>query len=483
MGIPRIIYLIELLSRASESTPEKVAQIREKRFRRLLHIASTKSPFYQKLYRGIDLNTCRLTDLPVITKPQMMAEYDDFVTDRRIKRTELREWLSDKTNLGKYYKNAFIPFQTSGTTGENALVIYDREAMDWVHAAIMARHALPALLTFGDRLRIMAGFLRRSHQFASIVMTGGPYPAYTAALYTPNMHRLFVNTEIFSLLEPIDTLVAKLNEFQPKSIFSYPSVLNMLAREQQAGRLHITLDEEISALATGSEPLSMATRQLVEEVWGKGVQDTYGTSECFIMARACNQFDRMHVMSDMCILEIVDRHYRPVPDGEIGEKVLLTNLFNHVQPFVRYEISDVTGYSLEPCACGSPFPTLLPVQGRTDDIFYIDRAEGGYESVHPYLFLGPIVELDEVKEYQLSQTGRNEFTFRYVPIEGAGELGDKVRRTLLAGLQKAGLAQRITLNCLRVTEIPRDKRSGKFRQIISEVGAPADLDEATRREH
>jgi phenylacetate-coenzyme A ligase PaaK-like adenylate-forming protein len=72
MGLPRIIGLIFSMLHASGATPEEIERIREKRFRRLLRTAVAKSPFYRNLYRGIDIETCRLTDLPVVDKQTMM---------------------------------------------------------------------------------------------------------------------------------------------------------------------------------------------------------------------------------------------------------------------------------------------------------------------------------------------------------------------------------------------------------------------------
>jgi phenylacetate-coenzyme A ligase PaaK-like adenylate-forming protein len=482
MGVTRIIALMAHMLHVEKRGAEAVASVQEKRLRKLLFVAAERSAFYRELYRGIDLATCKLADLPVVTKPQMMAHYDEFVTDPALTRVELRAWLADKSNLGKLFKGRFIAFQTSGTTGENALVVYDRKAMDFVHATVMARHARPGTIGLFDQVKMVAESFVEKHRFAAIVMDGGPYPAFTVALYSPKAHDIFVEQTIISLMDPIDTIVAKLNEFQPHSLFSYPSTLGILAREQLAGRLNLTLNHPASQLTTGSEPLTDTVRELAQRAWGRGIQDTYGTSECFVMARSCGRFDRMHVQEDVCILEIVDRHYRPVPDGQPGEKVLVTNLFNHVQPFIRYEISDVTGISTGEC-CGLPFATLLPVEGRTDDIFYVDRPGGGYEAVHPYLFLGPIVELDQVREYQLAQTGRNEVTFKYVPVAGEDAIDARVREVLLSGMEAAGLAERLELVTRQMTEIPRDAKSGKYRQIVSTIGAPEDLDEREKMDH
>jgi phenylacetate-coenzyme A ligase PaaK-like adenylate-forming protein len=193
------------------------------------------------------------------------------------------------------------------------------------------------------------------------------------------------------------------------------------------------------------------------------------------MARSCGNFERMHVMSDVCCLEIVDHQGKPVPDGQTGNKVLITNLFNLTQPFIRYEITDVTGYSTQPCSCGQPFPTLLPVGGRTDDIFYIDRPSGGYEQVPPYLFSAAILDLMEVREYQLVQTQRNEFTFSYVPVDTGADIENKVRKKLEECMRQAGFLDRVTLKTSCVENIQRDQRSGKMRRLISRVGAPEDL--------
>ena len=57
------------------------------RLRVLLAHAAEHSPFHAQRLRGLDLERLELTDLarlPVMTKSQMMAEFDDVVTDRRL---------------------------------------------------------------------------------------------------------------------------------------------------------------------------------------------------------------------------------------------------------------------------------------------------------------------------------------------------------------------------------------------------------------
>jgi hypothetical protein len=44
--------------------------------------------------------------------------------------------------------------------------------------------------------------------------------------------------------------------------------------------------------------------------------------------------------TDMCLVELVDACNQPVTDGGASAKVLVTNLHNHTQPLIRYELTD-----------------------------------------------------------------------------------------------------------------------------------------------
>ena len=180
-------------------------------------------------------------------------------------------------------------------------------------------------------------------------------------------------------------------------------------------------------------------------------------------------------MSHLCIIEIVDRKYKPVPPNQYGEKILLTNLFNFTQPIIRYEIEDVTGYANQSCQCGSPFPTLLPVQGRTTDFFYFKKPSGGYDQFPPYIMHVALYYMHEVRQYQIVQTARNELTFIYVLQNDALEIEQKLKQTLTEALAQRGLQNHVMLVLKQVESISRDEHSGKYKPMIS-LGPPGDLD-------
>jgi phenylacetate-coenzyme A ligase PaaK-like adenylate-forming protein len=300
---------------------------------------------------------------------------------------------------------------------------------------------------------------------------GNIYPVFNVAT---QRHSLFAKIKFLSLAEPVQTIVDKLNEFQPHCLITVPFFIASLAEEQLAGRLCLTFDHPLSFVAGAGELLTEHTRKLAFMAWNKKVRNIYGSAECYTMATSLPKCEHLHVMSDLCILEIVDQDYNPVPKGQYGEKLLLTNLFNFCQPIIRYEIEDVTGYAEQGCECGNPSPALLTVQGRTTDFMYFEKAPGRYEKFHPYIMMVHLFYVNDLRQYQIVQTRRNELTFYYVPRKGAVDVEKQVIRALTDALAHASLEGHVTLKFERVESIARDERSGKF-QMLKSLGIPSDL--------
>src|SRR5205823_10944439 len=112
----------------------------------------------------------------------------------------------------------------------------------------------------------------------------------------------------------------------------------------------------LKGLTSAAEPLPPDARARIERAFGVHVSDCYMMAECPPLTTGCPEFPGSHVNADLALLEVVDDEYRPVPDGTPGAKVLVTNLYNLVQPLIRYEVGDVVTVSPSPCPCGSPLP-------------------------------------------------------------------------------------------------------------------------------
>ena len=173
-----------------------------------------------------------------------------------------------------------------------------------------------------------------------------------------------------SLLLPMAELVDRLNDMAPTVLATYPSAAVLLASEQRAGRLRIPLRE----VWTGGEELSPGMRQFVQTAFGCPVANSYGASEFLSLAAEC-RLGGLHLNSDWAILESVDERGHAVPSGVAGATTLLTNLANHVQPLIRYDLGDQVTLHSQACGCGSHLPRI-EVQGRSDDTLHL-RASGG----------------------------------------------------------------------------------------------------------
>src|SRR5450755_3074687 len=155
----------------------------------------------------------------------------------------------------------------------------------------------------------------RPHRMAMVASTTAwHYSArVTRSLATPLIPSLHIDAS-----EPLDAIVARLNDFQPDVLAAYPSILRQLAGEALAGRLRVTLRN----VATSAEVLTDETRRRVTDVWGIRTYDTYGASEYAPIAAECAH-GRRHLVEDAACIEIVDDRGRPVPAGVPGARVLL----------------------------------------------------------------------------------------------------------------------------------------------------------------
>jgi phenylacetate-coenzyme A ligase PaaK-like adenylate-forming protein len=189
------------------------------------------------------------------------------------------------------------------------------------------------------------------------------------------------------------------------------------------------------------------------------------------LTTGCPQGHGMHLNADWAILEVVDHDNRPVPAGRPGDKVLLTNLYNSVQPFLRYELNDVVTMSPTPCPCGSPLPLILKVEGRTDEVVWI-RDGDRFRQVHPYVFVDALDDYPALGWYQVVQVERNRFILRAVPAPQRQLREDELRAVLERGLERFGLAGLVKFAIEITPDLAPDPKTGKLKRITSRVAPP-----------
>jgi phenylacetate-CoA ligase len=428
------------------------------RLRALVRTARERSPLYRALLPAVmpgSEGQIELGALPVVCKTELMQRFDEWVTDPAIHRPELQDFMADPQRVGTAFLGRYIVWESSGTSGERGLFVQDAQAMA-VYDALegLRRHALQPLQRLFDPLYL-------SERLAFVGATGGHFASVVSVerlrRLNPWMGAAFHS---LSILRPTAELVAELNVIAPTILASYPTAVALLAEQARAGALHIRPAE----IWTGGETLTDAVRQLAEQTFGCTVRNSYGASEFLAMGWECTQ-RCMHVNADWVILEPVDEKRRPVPPGTASCSTLLTNLANHVQPLIRYDLGDGLRLASEPCACGSPLP-VIEVQGRHDDPLVLQDASGQRVTWLP-LALSTLLE-DEagVYDFQLLQRGAHTLGLRVGACREDAVLA-------LARCSKAlrALAQRDHLQGLHLVEEPDlpllHGNSGKVQRVIA----------------
>jgi phenylacetate-CoA ligase len=449
--------------------PEQILALQQRRLRALVAWAKARSPFHAERLRGIDPERFELAQLPTLTKTEMMENFDRFLTDRELKRAELEDFVSDPDRLGQWYQGKYALSRTSGTQGLKALIVQDRPMMELLFALQMIRGTAFPTTPLAIARRVL-----RPARLAVITIGRGFYPTASALAYAPPAAKVFVRRLWLKHIEPLDDVVAQLNRFRPHVLLAYANVLELLAREALAGRLRLSRGAPLRQVINMSEPLSEGAKRLVADAFGLPVTDSYAMGECMALSVGCPQGHGMHLQADWAVLEVVDRHHRPVEPGRPGDKVLVTNLYNTIQPFLRYEVEDVVTLSPGPCPCGNPLPLILKVEGRRDEVVWV-RAGDRYRQVHPYVFVDVLDECPEVGWYQITQVERNRFLLRAVPAPGRHVGREELQGLLRRGLGRFGLADLIQFDVEVTDHVAPDPQSGKLKRITSRLGPPEDL--------
>lgn len=161
------------LAAVAQSEARKIAAIQEWRWRRLLRHAAIHSPFYHRRLRGLDLDHCRPSEVPVLTKAEMMQHFDEIVTDHRIRLTDVNQFMTDPDNIGRFYLGRYAVCHTSGSQGRPAVVVQERANAILSTEAQIARGQGAQLGSFP---RIIWYRLRHPGRLAVVTQRPGFYP-------------------------------------------------------------------------------------------------------------------------------------------------------------------------------------------------------------------------------------------------------------------------------------------------------------------
>lgn len=294
-----------------------------------------RSPFYAKKFEGIDLGDV-----------QTQADFEALPFSEK---ADLRD--AYPLGLAAVPESEIVRIHSSsGTTGTPVIIPYtQQDVIDW--AVQFARCYEMAGITKDDRIQITPGY----------------------GLWTAGIGFQLGAERLGAMAVPMgpgntDKQIRFMKDMQSTVLCATSSYALLLAEE--IAKRGVRDELNLKRAVIGSERWGHKMRQRIANELGVKIYDIYGLTEVYGpgIGVSCEYECGMHVWDDYCYFEIVDpKTGKVLPDGEIGELVI-TTLRKEGAPLVRYRTHDLSRIIPGECECGSPFPRIDTLIGRTDDM-------------------------------------------------------------------------------------------------------------------
>jgi phenylacetate-CoA ligase len=226
-----------LLRRRDPWSRPALQAYQDRALRRLREYAYQKSRFYQEFHAG--LASAPLSALPVLTKQTLMESFNSLVTRPGLRLADVEDYLAtlggNDLFQGRYFVSA-----TAGTTGRRGVFVWNFR--EWVQVVASYNRAF-------DWAGSTAGLTHR---------------VKTAVVSSTNPSHRWVPTLRIDSGDDLDSIITRLNNWQPEMLIAYASMVRLLGEAQLAGRLMIMPRFVFSA----SEVLIDSTRRLASAAWG-----------------------------------------------------------------------------------------------------------------------------------------------------------------------------------------------------------------------
>jgi putative adenylate-forming enzyme len=422
---------------------DRILKYQESRIRNRVRFVLGKSEFYRRHYSGCD--TSDLWNLPVTNKGLMMENLTLFNT-RGLVKEEIMEFCLKAERSRDFSKRlrGLNVGMSSGTSGNKGVEITSTSEENLLRAAFFARFAFP------KKQKINLAFILRVTS-----------PAFTLNKFG---HRL----TYIGQLDSIENITKKLSDLQPNIISAPPSMLKVLAREAEEGRLHV----KPLKLVSYAEVLYPDVRDYLGRIFNCEVHEIYKCSEGAI-AITC-RYGKLHVNEDIVAIQLLNKDGSPTIPGNPCQRLIITDLHKSTLPIIRYELNDIITLSTEKCPCGSHFRVIEKIQGRADDLLWgLRKTDRSRHFIYQdYISRNIISVSDRIAEFQAIQKDYDHLVLRIQldPSTGENEK-NKIEEELISITRKVF----IDYNCIEPDvaviygEPLRNINSGKLSRVICEI--------------
>ena len=242
---------------------------------------------------------------------------------------------------------------SSGTTGKPVIIPYTaKDVDDW--AVMFARCYETAGITSKDRIQITPGY----------------------GLWTAGIGFQTGCEKLGAMAIPMgpgntDKQLQMMIDLKSTVITATSSYALLLAEEINKRGLKNQIHLKKGVI--GSERWSEKMRSYIRKELGIELYDIYGLTEIYGpgIGINCEKENGIHYWDDYIYIEIIDpKTGKPVPDGEEGE-IVITTLVKEGAPLIRFRTHDISRIIPEKCSCGSSYPRIDMIRGRSDDMFKV----------------------------------------------------------------------------------------------------------------
>lgn len=242
---------------------------------------------------------------------------------------------------------------SSGTTGKPVIIPYTaKDVDDW--AVMFARCYETAGITSKDRIQITPGY----------------------GLWTAGIGFQTGCEKLGAMAIPMgpgntDKQLQMMIDLKSTVITATSSYALLLAEEINKRGLKNQIHLKKGVI--GSERWSEKMRSYIRKELGIELYDIYGLTEIYGpgIGINCEKENGIHYWDDYIYIEIIDpKTGKPVPGGEEGE-IVITTLVKEGAPLIRFRTHDISRIIPEKCSCGSSYPRIDIIRGRSDDMFKV----------------------------------------------------------------------------------------------------------------
>lgn len=422
------------MRRREKWSREQLLSFQAEQLAKLRTHALAHSPFYRKFHEGLE--NAPLAELPVLTKTQLTANFDEIVTSPKLTKQALDEHVANR-RAGTLFRGHWV-CATSGSSGQHAVIPYG--FFEW--AAVLASHS---------RVNDWAKIRWRPRRLR-IGIVGAQSRWHLSAAASHTMRSLFLRIRRWSPADPLHAISGGLSAEQPDVLVALAGMVPALVEEAKAGRLMIAPQAVICV----AELLTPSARRAVRETWGVEPFDMYAATETAGIGAECGCHEGLHLYEDLIIPEVVDEKNRPVPPGTPGAKLLVTVLYSRTVPLIRYQLDDSVTLDTELCSCGRPFHRLSRIEGRVAQTLRFACADGTTVALHPIRFATNFDTLN-LTGWQVVKEGNRLTILIARPVSDA--VLERVGNSTQQLMRESGIAN-VDVRVEAVDAIPRHK-SGK----------------------